>query len=533
MGDNEAGKLYREVVDTTYDVVRGIGEKTFIDLDGIYGRYMSLEHSYREKMSKQLVDDINKSIKIIMTVSDKVNVEHIIIYLKSFLIKAAEDQQSYRDMLSLVIDSKILTKENKFFLYYIFVGYIFLNPKLEDSYTAKLKEKLYGLISNLYYEGLGEELCVIPKEERNKDFVIVLISQLLGLGHGPTKTLLDRCYVLEKILNKKVFIINTAEFMPSFGAVPVFDIGCGSYIDDYSHMDKFQFKDASFSMFQCPNEMPQISIIKEIVDVVKTEKPYYILTIGGNSIVNDICSRMVPTLSLATVFSGRTITKGTFQVIGREKTDSDIRWLEENNLPDEHMIESLFTFVFREQTHTFTREELGFPDDGFVAVLVGARLDDEIDDECERMIIKLAENGIYIAFLGVYNRAAKLCEKSEAFKSHCINLGFRDDVLAVDEHCDLYINPRRIGGGTSVAEALFKGVPAVTFNFGDVGVTAGKDFHVKSYEDMYNTILRYANDKEFYEEMSKKAYDRGQRLIDSEGEFVKVIETMENSSRFF
>ena len=72
----------------------------------------------------------------------------------------------------------------------------------------------------------------------------------------------------------------------------------------------------------------------------------------------------------------------------------------------------------------------------------------------------------------------------------------------------------------------------MTFDFGDVGVTAGADFHVEDYEDMYNTIIKYSKDKEFYEEMSKKARERGLRLVDSEGEFLKVIEKMEKSPRF-
>lgn len=110
--------------------------------------------------------------------------------------------------------------------------------------------------------------------------------------------------------------------------------------------------------------------------------------------------------------------------------------------------------------------------------------------------------------------------------------GLQEDVLAVNECCDLYLNPKRIGGGTSVAEALYKGLPVVTMDYGDGGLGAGKEFHVSDYEEMYELVLKYANDKEFYKLMSEKAKERAQRLMDSKKEFVKIIETMENSKLF-
>jgi len=47
-------------------------------------------------------------------------------------------------------------------------------------------------------------------------------------------------------------------------------------------------------------------------------------------------------------------------------------------------------------------------------------------------------------------------------------VGYCDDILALMELFDLYVNPNRMGGGFSVIEAFEKGVPGVYLPKGDV-----------------------------------------------------------------
>ena len=91
------------------------------------------------------------------------------------------------------------------------------------------------------------------------------------------------------------------------------------------------------------------------------------------------------------------------------------------------------------------------------------------------------------------------------------------------ECCDLYVNPKRSGGGSSVSEALYQGIPAVTLPVGDVSVAAGADFWVPDYSTMKQLILRYATEKEFYDRMAVLARKRAEELIDSKTLFGKSI----------
>ena len=50
-------------------------------------------------------------------------------------------------------------------------------------------------------------------------------------------------------------------------------------------------------------------------------------------------------------------------------------------------------------------------------------------------------------------------------------------------------------------EAFSKGVPGVTLNYGDAAAAAGKDFIVNTLVEMNERILRFKNEKEYYQEM--------------------------------
>lgn len=513
------------VISKTREYLRKENGMDLGELSSYLEEYMNLGESIRKEYSEEMIHAFASLISEALCYTDYY-------YLMTFLLYATEKTGIYKLLLTCCMNDDNLMKETKFFLYYQFTRFNFLHPSVVTKEISDLCDDLYSGIYKAYYQDVAVSYEKIPKGERNKDLVFVFSSQVLGSSHAPTKTLLDRCFALETIMNKKVFIINTAELMNGYGGFQTFRTSYGSYASELNDLQQYPYKGRRFMFFQCPRAMPQVAVIQQIIEVIKSEKPYFILNIGGNSIVSDICSNIVPTLTLATVFSGRSTTRGQFQAIGRKVNQDDRDWIKKHNLGEDHIIESLFTFVFREQTHSYTREELGLPQEGFIVQLVGGRLDQEIDAKCLELLIRLMEQGIYVAFVGGFDAFDELSDANEVFRKYAINLGFQEDVLAVDECCDLYLNPKRMGGGSSAAEAMFKGKPVVTFDYGDVGVAAGDDFHVADWEEMFSQVLHYANDTEYYNMMSSKARKRASRLLDTEGEFCKIIEEMERSPRF-
>ena len=79
---------------------------------------------------------------------------------------------------------------------------------------------------------------------------------------------------------------------------------------------------------------------------------------------------------------------------------------------------------------------------------------------------------------------------------------------------------------------MYKGLPVVTFNHGDVGVVAGEEFHVNSYGEMYEKVLKYSTNKDYYQKMGELAKQRADELLDSKEQFKMIIKKAMESSRF-
>lgn len=464
---------------------------------------------------------------------DSINSRDVYYHVMTFLICAYKRNYLINHLIDHVMCDSYLIAAEKFNLYFWLVRYEFLNSQVFDVTCNDKMKVLYSHILDSYKKELDLQSKYICKENRNQNLIFVTVGQFLGLSHGPTKTTLDRCEVLETQMGKRTFIINTAEmFAPGGASVACYHAIYPGYSDELSNKEIIEYNGRKYSYFQCEKNMPNLDVIREVTAVVQEEKPYFILNIGGNSILTDVCSQIVPTISLSTVPSNMTTTRGQFQIIGRCITEKDKQIVKELGLPTDHLIQTLFTSSFKKQTHKYRRQDLGMPGDGFIVLMVGGRLGQEIDREFEDLIEELMDEDIYFAFMGNYSDYDRVCERHPIFNKYGLNLGFQQDALAVNELCDLYLNPKRVGGGTSVAEALYKGLPAVTLDFGDVGLGAGKEFCVTDYDEMKETVIRYKTDRQFYLEKSKKAKERAIRLTDSKTAFMKAIRQAENSIYF-
>jgi hypothetical protein len=369
----------------------------------------------------------------------------------------------------------------------------------------------------------------IPIVQRDKDLVFVFTGQILNLNHAPTKTLLDRCYILQKHCGKKVFIVNTAMASTPTGMCPYYKLVWGDYIPELLKYSRLEWKDEQFEFMQCKDNMPNLDTITELVKLLNEKKPYYILNIGGDDICTDICGMFVPEITISTVFSDVATSCCKYQIVGGDISDEGKKKLDILNVDEENVIRTLFTFSFKEQTHTYTRAELGIPEDSFVLQVVGGRLDGEVDDEFLGMLDRVmgVNERLFVVFMGKFETFDMRIQKYENLAPKAIYLGYCEDALAVTECCDIYVNPRRRGGGSSAAEALYKGVPVVTLEYGDVSSAVGEEFWVTDYKAMEDIIVRYSLDKEYYNEMSESGKKRAALLLDSNASFGTAIREIE------
>ncbi len=372
----------------------------------------------------------------------------------------------------------------------------------------------------------------IPKQERNHETVLVITLQFLNLTHSPTKTALERIYTLSKQY-KNVTVINAREQYTGIGDISIYKYLQGTIVDEYNGAIKMKYKDIAFTLLQPENEMPENSVLYELLLYIRELKPYIAFVIGDGCILGDLCSNIVPTVSIPVTISKLTVKPHEFTAIGRKLTDEDRKTIIEEGGSADSVIESVFTFELKEQKTKLTKKALGLPEDKFLIFTAGIRLDADISDEFITAMEKLYDRNIHMVFAGYFDEYGNICRRHPGLREHSTFVGYQDDILALTEIIDLYVNPKRVGGGFSIIEAFYHKKPGVTIDYGDVAASCGEEFCVPDYDAMCEMIVRYITDRDFYKAMSLKAAERYVMMTDSRKAMDDIIKTAESRPLFF
>lgn len=452
------------------------------------------------------------------------------VFYLSYMIWMTKEVTYLNELCEMILSCDDFNYNQVFFLHGQIQSLTFYNEKLNTKEICALNWKIMEKAFLLCKKELKLNLSPIPESERNKDVAVVITEQFLEKGHGPTKTALDRCYVLQKKLGKRVILINTAELLPVAGYMPFVDVTIGNYIEN-RYMWPVEWRGEIFHYYQCKRTMPSGDGICNLISVIQMLKPSVVVAIGGDGLCVGFVNEMIPVLTLGLTQSTCSQTLTDYQVVDTNQIEY-VNWLLKkiNKKPD-HVIEGKFTFSFKEQTDFITRADLGISEDAFVMAVVGARLDSEIDEEFLALLNSVLRDNMCVLVIGEFNSYEEKLVKWPGLRKHIINLGFCKDVLSRLELCDLYINPTRSGGGTSVLEAMSKGKPAVTVDYGDVAGIVGEKFSCANYEEMGRIIERYYTDLDFYNEQAEFARKLVAVYTDSEGEFTRIMGEYEKRMR--
>ena len=422
------------------------------------------------------------------------------------------------------------TKNNLHFYAYQYQCAAF-KCKEADSLEVKLKIwQLFKVVYEYFEAEVTADLTPIPMDSRNKNLVVVITEQMLSEGHGPTKTTLDRCKTLITRYNKEVLLITTNEMLTNCGELPFFDQRVGNKNVAFADKEAFEWKGVSVPQLYLNYEMPDVNIINEMLVYIRKLAPSRIVVIGGMSILANLADKMIPAIDVGLSPSELEPSCVRYQTLGKKLEENELYLMEKIGLPKEHAVECIFTSGLKEQEGTMERSLFGIPENAFVMTVIGGRLYEEVDKEFLNMLESIWQDDFFILFLGRFSHNEEVLPKFEKI-SKAYHIDRVEDILAALELCDLYVNPIRRGGGTSCVEAMFKGVPVVTTAYGDVPANTGEEFIVADYKEMGDTITRYYNDIDFYREKSAIAKKRAEILLDTDGEFVRIMDEVERRER--
>lgn len=471
----------------------------------------------------QTADETEK-IEIVNRVYNSISYENVYmtIFLYSFMLEIRHDPQMLAELITYVIENKNLTYANKNFLFYQFSSMIFLNQEYETKEVLILKWKLLETVKAEIEAEIKTSLVRIPYSHLNQNVAVVITEQFLSENHGPSKTALDRCAVLKNI-GKKVLFLNTCELLTETGQIPLCTLRKGMFNSQLSDVEILEWKGIDIPFFQCENKMPDPKIYEVLLQTIYKLKPATVINIGGSSVFAGMVNEMIPVLTIGTTQSGLATTLTDYQMAHGKLDEKWLYVLEKMGKSRNHLIEGRFTFSLKEQTEHTSRGQEGIPEDQFLLAVVGGRLDAEVKEDFFFMLEKVLSEEIGIVFIGKFDSFQEHARHHSKISRYMYYFGMCDDVLSKLEICDLYVNPTRKGGATSAVEAMSKGKPPISVNYGDVAGTIGDEFCCSSYEEMAEDIKRYQQDENFYRKQSEEALELAEKYLDSDTEFVRIV----------
>jgi hypothetical protein len=444
--------------------------------------------------------------------------------LDVFLLRILGGQDYLQRIVSQLDDGVSLSRFSEIFWTLMTAG--FVDPAVGALDFDPLREKYQALRDRVL-----ARLTLQPRLGPNRAIrkLAILSPQLLGLQHSPSREAVNMALTLANTHGVDAYIFNTntmnytndanlpdpplANTNPEFKGAMRLQTRYGGFADPTFKVISFEPGRLTFAKLQ--------SIAGTVLEIA----PDAIISHGENHFVQDMFYGRIPSI-FAT----------TGQVIPFAR--SDAYWAPGSLVNDEHdrvaerfghgriLREAMFTTPSDVDVAPAERAAFGLAPDHVVFLAVGGRLAQEIDagfaEACIRILDANPHAVLLFAGPNVLNLEA-LFGPEEAARGRMINLGFRDDLPAITRMSDVYLNPRRAGGGTSAQTALFAGLPVVTLEHGHVSDVLDPASRRQGWDDYVAYAARLANDAALRREEASRQLEALRRRSDSAAQIARLL----------
>lgn len=372
---------------------------------------------------------------------------------------------------------------------------------------------------------LDKSIPVQPKTKINNDKVDVLIvvHQFLEGNHAPTLEVKDYAKILIS-LGRKVEILVTNEMLGRADKEWHFRYNCNGDLLGKHLIDIDGLKVPLYGIKQDQS----IENILSIVKYYTQKNPNIIISVGSYSIYSEILGKYSKLITIPTT-GGFTFSKYSDIIIwfsGDENKVSDIK--NSYQIPDVNIITDIkYQYIRPTIRNPVLRSDLKINAEHKIGVVVGNRLDWDMDDEFLFFIKTLLDSKlITIIFVGKISTGKKeyiegMCGSAVAF------IEFHSNLIDLYGAVDFFLNPKRVGGGTTAAHALAAGILVFSLRYGDVGNISIPECTFDSYKDLM-AILIILNDDLQLHDLKQKSRLKFEELVDRTALISKLIKLTGN-----
>ncbi|WP_042699410.1 glycosyltransferase [Azospirillum sp. B506] len=332
--------------------------------------------------------------------------------------------------------------------------------------------------------------------------VVIVTNQFLSAEHQPSRDLLVLAVRLQRDLGRTVLVLNT-NMMPDRYYSPFVPPFAAAVEDRLSGEKTIRCGGERIRMLSSTAPGITAEKLSGFLSAVEAFDPDLVIAFGGSVIVADLLEGARPVMCVPTT-SGQIVSLADIVLgYGGQAPPSKNGRLARSWRPYR------FSLSVRRTGETATRAEFGLQEGAFVCVVVGNRLDAEIDGAFLTLLGRILDaipRALVLFAGGVESLPGRLAADRHAGRLR--SLGHVDRMEALMSVCDLFVNPRRTGGAGGVAQAMAGGVPVLSFEGGDVASVAGPSFLVADEAAFVARAVALANDPALLAEARQEARSR-------------------------
>lgn len=370
-------------------------------------------------------------------------------------------------------------------------------PTRQPAFVADDLPRFYRWILRQVAERSGVRPRPVRLRPGTPQRVAIVTNQFTWPMHQPSRDAFDYARRLEEAGGCAVLLVNAnllptapfCAFIPPFvasmtpeldGSMPVGE--AGATVRSWSSVDRSMSADK----------------FRGLVDAVEGFDPDLVISFGGSVLAADLFAGVRPTLCIPTT-SGLTVSEADLLLTFEEGDPTA-------GLPEEYrgrfarrLRPFRFGYTAPPAPAAARRSDFGLAEDGFLFVVVGARLGLEVDRAFVAALDRLLDDcpGALVAFAGAEDGLEALLGGAR-HAGRMRRLGFVQEIRGLYRVAGAYLNPPRQGGGGSAAYALAEGVPVVTTAQGDVAAVAGPDSCVADLDGLVARAARLCRDADFH-----------------------------------
>jgi len=335
--------------------------------------------------------------------------------------------------------------------------------------------------------------------------IAILSPQILGMRHSPTREVFSMACHLRRNHDVEVFVINTnALIYESRYAINDAFIGSANRSLEGEQelvIDYLDFKQERIKLFSWPAGRMSLQKIIDIQDVVRSLNVDAIISHADNLFVQESFYGKLPSIFVTTGGVVPFAHSDAYWIPGNLMTNEDLA-LATTFGHSNFLYESMMVTPEGEAEVPANKKSFDIPRTAFVYLVVSTRLSNEIDAEFIAVCSKLLQDttNSVILFVGTPDiDLARFFDNQLISEKRVINGGFRDDLAEVCLMSNVYLNPKRQGGGTSSQTAMMNGLPVVTLDHGHISAVVPEAYRHSNWDSYFDFAKQLNTDPLFLE----------------------------------